>query len=314
MSEVKGFWYGTSNKDENGRKHVLLYKVESATPLTPFSVFGLSGLPAIYSLHPDDAAARCVDIEPVMLEDPYHWEVRCTYRFAYTSFSSGEDEDDPTRLPAEISVGDEEMDRPILRAYRVSQFGTVSNWGKPKVAVTNSIGDPFDPPYAGPVPLTRISITKNYRELDLILFKRLQGSMNAVDITVAGYDIKAREGRVKFTYENLWDVDGHVYFRVSYNILINPETWVTELVNFSRNKYVGGKKTPITNKDRGDTASAKWLQDSPVSEPVLINVDGTVNTGNSSDIDAPTVSYYTTWAEDWTALGLPAEPEDRRGN
>lgn len=127
------------------------------------------------------------------------------------------------------------------------------------VAMVNTVGDRFDPPYMRPETHLTLSIDKNQLEFDAPTISEFYDCTNLTDMFGFGPGtVKFEHATAVSQYEN-----GFSYWSATYEFTIRPEGWDLEILNVGYFELVDDVKVPIT------------INGVPVQTPQPLNSDGT---------------------------------------
>ena len=149
--------------------------------------------------------------------------------------SSKENAFDPLKKPWDYSFGFEPEDK-IVRIAKSSKTGF-----KKSGSVSNAAGIEFDPPIIRKDFDLVISLTKNFKLFPLARAVATLGTMNDQEITIAGYTIPKRHGRIRRISAGNKQFESEVsFFAVTHEILIKAPP---------QNKNIKYLKAGIKRKD-----------------------------------------------------------------
>lgn len=126
------------------------------------------------------------------------------------------------------------------------------------VAMTNTVGDRFDPPYMRPETILTLSIEKNQLEYDAATIIEFYDCTNLTEMFgfASGW-VKFESSTAVSQYEN-----GFTYWSVTYEFAIRRNGWDQEILNVGYFELVDGVKVPIT------------INGVPVQTPQPLKLDG----------------------------------------
>lgn len=218
-------------------------------------------------------------------DNPYFWTVHCHYGNHF----------DMTTVPAEISIGFRKFTKPFDKAfwYFDTDLGIYvgSNTSR-TINVTNSAGDPFDPPLEVEVSdaVMKIARYEAYNDTTEQNITDYQDSINEDDFR----KFVALTARMSIGAERRLE-SGQYWYYVTYEIEHNWETWAKKPMNRGY-RYLPGGIGPAVNvfdvKTMSRTANAVPLKDNgdKISVPSDISYE----------------DYILNRILDWSPLGLLA--------
>jgi len=266
----------------------------SGGTVSELQVVMATGLPVIYSVHPDSDAllvkSRTAKQPP---EDHSVWVVTVHYE--------NQDNDGPVSSPEDEKPGvyfgfGQRYQTVAERAYDQGD-----KRGAPSKPIVNSARQPFDPPVMADESPRSITIVRNESmgEFDPNNVLGFKDTLNKGQVTVAGVKIEEKTGRMTdLRAQKLFRPDGGPYYQVVYEIQIKPEGWARKVLDqgFNENTYEEGSGSD------GGIEPINDVNGNPVTEPQLLD-------GNGRELaqgaDPVFLEFDLLWAEDWGNLHLP---------
>jgi len=237
---------------------------------------------------------------------------RFTATFEFTPKDTDEDLDEgrdtsnpiyPWNKPPVISYGFQNYNAVIEKAYKMSSSGKpIDDRNDPTDPVINSANDPFDPPVQETLGKLEIRINRNEQDVDMDPddLRTYKDTINLEQITVGQIKLDVFEGRMETLSFNPEYYKGHVYWKVSYGIIIDPKTWVRSVLDQGYNE--------LTTDSTGTTVKTIITDDEgrEKQNPSLLDGQG-YERSQTDPNDAYYLDFYTLWPKDWSALNLPEE-------
>lgn len=302
--EVPRIRDGVRDEMSGRRQYFRRYLVRTDSKLDgPAVILNAPGLPSrgmpYSTLSENDPAARVVRRRASESPDSWMiWHVDVEYDTVRPP------DKNPLDDPPDIRVGSEPYRKPFPGKF--SQDASSNPDGTPAgrmyKALTNSAGEPFDPPldYQASRPL--ITITRNEGAFDLRIPERFTDSVNAEDwggIKKHHAYMRSIEGRRVYAPGENNDERDVLYWEVTYQIAINREGWDLELLD------VGHFYWPL--KDDGERKAT------PVPFTAGgVNVMGYLDGNKGGKLPANEEPKYLTIKEGikedtWSLLSLPTD-------
>jgi hypothetical protein len=252
--EVSGRSLGINQKGDREAERLFRIRTDSKTESLS-DLRTATGLPNMFSAHPDDSGTVVVDIAVAQHEDdPFSWDVTLRYS---SVLDNGEQDENPLNQPAVIEYGSAQFQK---IAYR-----TING-----EAVTNSAGTFFDPPVTIDDSRPVIRITKNKATFSASQAMAYRNAINTdAFLGIAPYCARVTHfGGVK-RFKN---VSGLLlpYWEVSLEIHVDHETWLAQVLD--QGYYVRTGSTlegkPIFNDIRYTSSGQS------VAGPVMMDGNG----------------------------------------
>lgn len=274
------------------------WRITMASPTDrPSIIWAHASIPDLYDAYPGDSTAILKELSADREKGTrLIWIVKGGYGKADDTEppGSGQDPEDPTRLPPDIEGTSQVYQRPVYRAYQ-----TGDTRDAPTKAVINSAGMPFADAAVYDHHCDTIVITRNEdpTTFDEDLYSELKGTCNSSSITIAGITIPEYCGKMAdISWRRLWDTRGQKYFQVTYKIEVDYEDHRSQILNQGYYYLSGGGTTHAPVLDENGN---------PCHQQKLLKVDGT----QAAIGDDPTFArYYIYWKASWSSLGLPSSP------
>jgi hypothetical protein len=296
----------TGEETVEGRIYTRLFQVITDNPATrEKDIFDNANIPNPLEEHPDDSTVVCERIVPTQDGGEAArkvWKVVCSYRTrqaippgAGSTYTLAVD------LPPDISYTWAQYQRVVENAY---QDGDTQ--GNPTQPIQNSAGDPFDPPLVQEFSNLVININRNEKagDFDPNVMADYEETINSVKITIAGVLIDINEGRMrKIGGTKKWDVLGQEYWNATYEIEIDRETHIRQVLDQGFFQKAGtDDRRRIMASDIGQVTG----QDTPVDIAQKLDGAGFVLSDTAS-AGAKYLDFQTYFARDWGPLKLPAD-------
>lgn len=278
------------------------FRVQVDSPSTSIKdVLYATGIPKLGKAHPDQDTAFCRNkrAEPEG-DGRQSFIVTCEYRCGDDRYD--EDIEDLTDKPPEITFGSVQYTRVATLCHKCSVGPTGDHTNctltdvvtNPTQKITNSAAQLFEQPYTYDDFLTTITITRNlatFNPNDIYTYKN---TVNANQMYIAGLSIGKRCARMRdFRASKKWDTDNDEYWEVTWEIEVDPRSFVVKLIDQGVMKYVDGNYYYIKDAD-----------DLPLAVPV--NFDGYgVPLLYPTTTDPVKLGFHIFHEQDWKALPLP---------
>jgi len=202
-------------------------------------------------------------------ENPLIWDVRCSYSTVAVDWKAAvQTQDDPILEPPEIEFSFEQRPK-ALYGYPDPQQAYIGG-GKPAASsgVVNSAGEPFDPPAEIDVSYPVLTISRNEPLFLPAIAVRFQDAVNSdVFWGVNKHCAKIKGIRGVRQYKR-----NKGYWRVTYQIAFNRETWDLQLLDHG---------TYYIDASDGDKKK-KFKTDAPEELPRLGNLTSDGDDGGST--------------------------------
>jgi hypothetical protein len=250
--EVSGRSLGINQKGDREAERLFRIRTDSKTESLS-DLRTATGLPNMFSAHPDDSGTVVVDIAVAQHEDdPFSWDVTLRYS---SVLDNGEQDENPLNQPAVIEYGS-------------AQFQVVAVRDISGNAVVNSARMFFDPPVMVDQSRPVIRITKNKASFSASQAMAYQDAINTDSwLGIAPYCGKvAHYGGVK-RYKN---IDGLLlpYWEVSLEVQVKHDTWIFYLLDQGYFQLVSNVRQPIRLTGNGETVPGPaWLDGAGAALP-----------------------------------------------
>lgn len=237
------------------------------------------GLPRLGASHQSNSSAKVIDISITHFSQQGNM-----YTFAVNYSNDRVEIDkksntDPLLLPAAISYDQIDNVVPVLN-------DTVTG-----AAFLNSAGDLYTTAFQENKPLTRITIRRNEGDFDARKAATLRNTVCPNAVRIDGFTYAANTAKLeRFVASKQFDQDDNVYFVITYQIIINEDTFIRKVFDVGIRDKAGMKP--------GD---ALIIQSTGSGGLALLNADGNFITPKS---DPNILSFNTLSVEDWSFLGL----------
>ena len=195
-----------------------------------------SGVPELWSVHPNSNKSFCVSRNATQMEDGYLWKVAVNY-------SSNMDTTSGATAPQTPEVAGQQkgsapgervenpLDRPTDVSYSISESSSVAyyDYHEPPKAYVNALKEKFDPPIEAPDPILNMSLEFNTASFSALEWlHRLKTVNDSTFFDFAPRTLMLDKVSAKRVYEN-----GIKYWRVSIEVVINELTWDIQVLNHS---------------------------------------------------------------------------------
>ena len=223
-----------------------------------------------------DLGARCSKVNPTPTEEPRFWLVTCDYSNDPSDYGLPEKEvgqqanepgqsegkpndpnnpenkdgDDPLSQPAEIEWGEGQYSEIITKATLVAGGGDVEN-----SAVTNSAGEPFDPPLQVERTFLTLRITRNQSDFDQKKSSGYKSTFNSTPF----FDFPPGSVKCKSITSISVFEKGKRFWKTTYFFEIR-DSWDYELLDAGYWEIVAAERKEITFPN-GRPLSAPWPLD-----------------------------------------------------
>ena len=227
------------------RSYTRAFRLTTSTQLEGvYTVGSHASLPVIGSVYPDDSSAWCRSLE-VTNTDPWKgWTVTAEYS------SETELNENPSADPAKLTVSTE-------------QFQRIADKDIDGHAITNSAGDPFDPPFMMDDSRRVITVTKNMLTAPLWLLE-YSDVVNNDEFTVLGVTYEIGVAKVQRISVSGTQVRGAFNFlSVQIDIHCRRDGWLLEPLDAGFRQKISNLMYPILD--------AEHL---PVTAPVMLDGAG----------------------------------------
>lgn len=246
--ETAGRTLGINQKGDREAERLYLVRADSKTE-NATNVRLATGLPLMFSAHPDDAGLNVIDIAVNQKDDnPFIWEVTLKYS---SVLENGEQDENPLNQPAIIEYD--------AAPYQKVAFKTITNEG-----VTNSAKMFFDPPLMMDDSRPVIRITKNKASFSASMALAYQDAINTDGfLGIAPYCAKvARFGATK-RFKSIGGVQ-LPYWEVHLEVHCNFDTWWPQVLD----------QGYFTNTGTGPEEIRYAANGNPVNGPSLLDGAG----------------------------------------
>lgn len=284
----------------------------------PLSVMFADDIPKIHEDHPEDSGLWVVGLDPKPDTDGNHWKVTVEY---------GQKPGDQGGVqPGMIEPW--ELDPVIRFSFMSNQvvmekcYHTVSLIDTPPAGavrgkrlqrVTNSAGQPFDPPAMTEEHYLLISIQRAVRHtnFDPDDLRKYQYTINSngaeigvvSSFKVGGVPINKYCALCRdFKSDKSWTPSGQAYWQQNIEILIKEDNWIKKLVDMGR--FTAALPSGATSEVPYIYTPINDTEGNAVPEPVMLDGGGG-RLGNAQD---PAIIFcHDIWEEDWSAWDLPSD-------
>lgn len=246
-----------------------------------------SNVPDIGDTHPSASYMVCTRRTVKTYEDDFHWKVDCEY-----GRNSGAHGPLPTDEEPKIDFSSATHEIVAEKAYDAADAQ-----GAPSIPIENSAKDPFDPPLMDDKRNMLIVINRNepLTQFDAETYISFENTLNSVAVKIAGITIAQYEGLIRaIKGSKRWDKEGDAYYEVTYEIEVDRETFVLEVVDRGFYELVGTEKVPILD-----------TEGNLVQEPAKL--DGLGRKADPTYAPPATLFFRTKFAKDFNDLDLPEE-------
>lgn len=311
INSVNETWAGETGSADNTwqRTYSRVFQVITDSPShSVFEVGSASGIPLLWSLHPDDTRCFCDKITPKRLASSRQiWEVTCSY----TNKLDEEDEPDenPLSRPWKLSWTSQLFTKVAERGIKretINAGGTTivpAPGGSIEGPIINSAGDQFDPPVEIEQSNWQLTAKKNIATVPTWLMD-YRDSLNNSQITIAGINFGKGELRInsmsigEYAFENTIG-----FYPFEIQIAQRSETWMRELLD------QGTHEVKTVNIGGAATVSRLRIVDKKgqhVTEPVRLDGGGVKLPDLAAVEDSVFIRYQVYLKErDYGSLGLP---------
>jgi len=234
------------------------------------------GIPRIGSLHPDNAILICSNKGTNQL-GPFTWEVICNYS---SGVEIGKFIDDPRQRKPDV-------------AWTFFQTEEVVQADNNETPIANSAGDFFLDPITRQVSNLEVTIQRNENITSYNPSKALEfmGSVNSSSTTIAGLSAGKHEAKLENYSAVQMRLNGIDYWRVTYRVRFNLDTWEKQILDAGFNKLdPGGKGVKILDANG-----------QPVNQPGLLDGAGDVLADGA---DAEFLIFEVYPEKEFSELGL----------
>jgi hypothetical protein len=315
-----------TQEDERGRRHTRVFVCvtgaisdgpqafhSSSTALQTWNTANPSNkIPVIGELHPDDAFCRCRSVTPNQQDGGKVYHVICEYdtnsRFTGFTFNSTGDSitynhDNPLQRQWEYSFGTVKEQVPLERAKRIVNLLGVELIGELDEPVTNSAGQPFDPPAITTRNIMEMRISRYIANdaHDPVSDNAFIDCINYDAWTMApGIVWPKRTAKVEDIQTRSEHVSGYWYWHKTTVIRFKWDTWVRHLLD----QGMGWVDVDPNDASRKRYHVAKDEEGYAAAEPVLLNGSGEILPRSVPAVDPVYRTYLANRTIDFTALGL----------
>lgn len=315
-------------KSATGRKDDRIFKVRcDSNDTKPSEIYAHASIPDLNDPHPDDSSLLCSSIKPRRTDDRKIWKVVCEYvqkqKDATQSASgggnnsggTGEGQEDPCSEAPKVDWAFRDRQIVADKCYGYSTGTPTASGqtqGSPSYPVRNSATDPFDPPIMIDEPELIITIKKNVRNIDPNVIAKLNGTINAAEVTVGGRKLAVYEGLLKIRSAALaMDPDGRPYRQMEYEIYVKEGGHLNTVLDAGYRHLVAGEVTDIYMADINAAIAALGLdagskENKRVQDPVKLNGSGVISKTDGAYPGPSTyINFLCYWPANWKPLSLP---------
>jgi hypothetical protein len=323
--QLEGF--GGSFTSEQ-RSYTIPYIVESSTKddWDINAARKATGMPAIGSKLTQDSGAFCDNISLSGIEFGTD-ATKFTFTTTFATKQVGENNEnssDPLKTPPRISYGTVTYSRVMEAAYNTTA-GSEDDQGDPTEPVTNSAGQPFDPPLMGVKVNSLVTIQYNNKNFGDDWIEGFVNTTNKSAVSVASKQIQANHGKIKeISAENNFKDDGTEYWSITVQIEISDEPFKRKVQDRGFSVYLSaGSPSPdevdplwvVTDNDAGTSEVLKKSTISdfatkfkngtaePVAEAQKLDGAGGIYTGDANN--AVYLEYQESFQKEWDTLNIP---------
>lgn len=233
-------------------------------------------VPVVGEVHPDDAFARVIDVSADTMGDLRTYRVDVSYstrsRFAGFTFTGSSEEqdfqlDNPLARPWVWSFGVRLVEKPVERAYRVTDLGFGGEVGSVlhpmSEEVLNSARQPYDPPMLEDDYIITMSVTRYEPSTSFTPLKCLawSGVLNAtaweMSTNIVWPKWTAKCTGISATTEY---TAGQYWWQVTYNIEFKWDDWTRSVLDAGWS-YIENNQRIAATDDGGE----------PAAYPILLN-------------------------------------------
>lgn len=310
----------------------VISSVENDTIMNVLAATGSpTNIPKMWSEHPETGKSVLKN-KIAKQVDAKVWEVTCTYENNLGGGSNDSTKQKPWEQPPDITWDCDTSQIVAEFAYNVkSESGAApfddplnDERGAPTNAILNSAKMPFDPPIMCERSLLAITITKNVRDFNPNDIPYFKGSCNYEKIRIGGVDIGVYCGLMKeFMATKKWHTgstgdssrkDRNAYFQLHYKIVVNPETWVHQILDCGMYEY---RYSETTHDWNWYAIKDKSTPPKEITQPVpLTTVGGNIVALKLKPVPAADdpkpryLKYKVFYPTDWACLNLPKEKKE----
>lgn len=264
---------------ERGREHTRAYLVTMLTKadgshLARIADDGITAIPAVGSLHPQDEFARVVNVSVDATDDFLNYNVNVEYstqsNFAGFTLTTGSQDldyqvDNPLNRPWRYSFGLRSIERPIEKAWRVvSDADIIRTWlpGLQQQAVLNSAGMPFDPPlmgedYVQTMTVSRWESSSTYTPVKALLWADcINHDTWSMATNINWPKWTARVAGISATAEH---IAGYWWWNVTYELEFKWNTWLRRPLDSGWSYIEGDQRLAFRDADDEILASPGLL-------------------------------------------------------
>jgi len=267
------------------------------------------GLPDTGADHPNDPTLWATSITPRPEGDAWGiWLVVVKYELKPSDIPPGSGTD-PWDLDPVISFSYSSRQKVFDKAYSYNE--TIAAAGatrdEPKVDVVNMpFKQPFDPPamiedYIMIIAIQRNIIGSAFNPDDI---RTYQNTINKEVITVAGISLPVFTGFLRdFKAQKRWTDDQIDYWAETFEILVDPQTWIKRISNMGVFQAVESGGTPTSPGNLVKYRKNLDTDGDAIRDPIRIGL-----AGKPLGFGDPSVylEYHGIWEQDWAGLNLPA--------
>lgn len=267
VTATREIWTGRDGEGTTkANTYTRVFRVETNNALDDWTtVRGSTTLPQVGDLYPFDIFARCVSARGNNESfSPKVWI--CTFRYS-TSTDSRDTNPDPLDDTPIITWSTQRHEVPAVRDQSTGKL------------ITNTAGDPFDPPLMHPEHWGQITIRAN--ESGVPSYVSTLGAVNSATVTIDGQSFTAYEVLVDSIEIGPKQTRNEIEFReVTITLLTNERAAVKSISEPSlgwREEVVNVGFRYLDPED--DFKAKEALNDgdqTPVKEPVFLDIDGSL--------------------------------------
>lgn len=219
------------NSDEVRYRRVFVVETDDAD-IGPREVSFHEDLPILGAAHPESAQCRVINrrAQPMSGDGRRLWSVELTYS---NKHDDPENPEDPEEADLEFESPEVEFgfeNRRIACPGTAKPMSMSQGAGFLAAGIVNSAGEPFDPPPEKDDGLPFLRITRNEIVLNTLQLMLFENSLNADAIFgAAPLTLKMTGIGARRVYKK-----GFRYWRVSYTMTYNRDTWELQLLDHGR--------------------------------------------------------------------------------
>lgn len=246
-----------------------------------------AGVPRVGDVYPDDlgATATRVSVE----QDPgifLLWRVTVEYETVTGNQNQAAEDEDPLNRPAELE-------------WSFAQFTKVADQDIDGNMITNSAGDPFDPPPEIDDSRPVLRIARNEAGFSAATAVEFMDAVND-DAFFGGQPGQVKVANISAVrqFEN-----GIPFWRVVYEFHFRREGWSLQILDRGYRILVGGVPEPVVEDVKNPGGGTETFQE--VREPILLNGAGLPKPSTPPPSPGVYLSFDVYKTKTFAVLGLP---------